>query len=448
MNGQASTSISSLASELLVAIAAAGQESDRALNENEAFKPEWVLSHTSSRFREAMIDTPALWTLVEVDLDAEGSVEIAKLYLERSRVCKIRANLCHAQNLSPDADADDVPPVITERFRQIIPHIHRIWWLSIALAPEWAELLLAPLRDMTAPNLQHLEVSNEIEDRLYRVGSCRPIELFSSGAPRLTFVKLVGFVPFPMPGPPWIASLKHLELRNVEADGPYFVELATQCISLAHLSLDMRDIPIEGEQLDIPSLKSLHIAILDGEDDTFLSEMVDVFNTPALTELLISNAHGEQIFPLFNSTSLPHASFPALTSLCFSHGHGCSCEEDSDEMDDLHTISAPPLELFPSLSSLTLINQCFTANLVKDILGPHVEPWPLLQTIALSPMEGSLEAVSDALRIAIHSKQQSGQVLPKFRLAPALASLEDWQDLGADVEVFDPWDILHTFWSP
>lgn len=261
---------------------------------------------------------------------------------------------------------------------------------------------------------------------------------------------MVGLTFIPFPAPLWTASLKHLELWQADADvaGP-FVEIATRCASLVHLYLDVRDIALvleeEEYQYHILSLTSLQITITDGEDDEFMVAVIDSFNTPSLTEFLIDNAHGEQIFALFNSSSLPRASFPALNSLCFINIHSCSCEDD---VELSHTISTPPIALFPALSSLTLINQCFTANLVQDIFGPHSQPWPLLQTITLCPFEGTLEAVSDAIQIAVRSKHQRGEPLPKFRLAPALASLENWQEIGADVEIFDPAEIHDVFHSP
>ncbi|KAF8190408.1 hypothetical protein K438DRAFT_924727 [Mycena galopus ATCC 62051] len=428
--------ILSLASELLVAIISAGQED---WVPNAGFKPEWALSHTFSRIRKIILGTPALWTHIEADLEIEGSVEIAKLYLERSRGCKISVNLHHDQFLPPGTDAENAP--IIARFRQIaLPQIHRVWRLSIVLQAEWADLLLAPLRNVAAPSLEHLEISNEVG--VYRGDSERYVELFLPGAPRLVCVKLVGFMPSPEV-PPWMASVKHLELRNADAD---FFAGATHWSSLAHLYLNMREIQGVEDQARMPSLKSLHITIQDGEEDDFLMGMVDLFDTPALTEFIIDNAHGSQIFPLFAAPSLSQgSSFPALASLTFINCHGCSCEQGIELSD---TIAAPPLTLFPALSVLTLINQCFTADLVRDILGPDSQPWPLLETITLYPLESALEAVVASLRIAVVSKQQRGETLPKFRLAPALAALENWQELGVEVEVFDPADMLDAFRSP
>ncbi|KAF8190409.1 hypothetical protein K438DRAFT_1763395 [Mycena galopus ATCC 62051] len=426
-----------LSNELLEVIAAAGQCADFD-TECADFHPEWTLSHTSSRLRQGVIGAPALWTHVEADLELDGSVQVAKLYLERSRGRKISVNLHYDQCLPPGTDAENAP--IIARFRQIaLPQIHRVWRLSIVLHAEWADLLLPPLRNVAAPSLEHLELSNEVG--VYRGGSGRYVELFLPGAPRLVFVKLVGFLPYPAV-PPWMAYVKHLELGQADA---YFVPMAKRWSSLVHLYLDMNEIREMEAQACMPSLKSLHITIQDGRGAGFLTSMVDLFDTPALTEFIIDNAHGAQISPLLAATSLPQgSSFPALASLTFINCHGCKCEQYRQLSD---TISAPP-PLFPALSALTLINQCFTANLVRDILGPHSQPWPLLETVTLCPLESALEAVGVSLRIAVVSKQQRGETLPKLRLAPALAALENWQELGAQMKIFDPADMLDAFRSP
>jgi hypothetical protein len=200
---------------------------------------------------------------------------------------------------------------------------------------------------------------------------------------------------------------------------------------------------LSGRQFHIPSLKVLHISVSPKEDEFYLLRIIDLFDTPALTEFIINGTHGDQIFVLFNSTSLPHSSFPALASFSFVNRGSCGCEQVFLHSD---TISAPPLQLFPALSSLTLINQCYTVKLVQNILGPASQPWPLLQTVALWPKQDNLEGLHAALRDAVHSKRQGGLALPKFRFSPKLLSLEDWEGMGADVELFgDAADVLVRF---
>ncbi|KAJ7856581.1 hypothetical protein B0H13DRAFT_1175947 [Mycena leptocephala] len=451
--------ILSLPDELLEAIAAAGQEG-RVPDLQMTFKSEWTLSHLCRRFRGAIIGAPTLWTLVEANLDKGGSVEIFKLYLERSRACNIWANL-HWQwafdlDLKAASELEEpylyslgpelIQPeygLIAERLGHIIPHVNRIWRLRIMLKTRSAGRLLTSFRDLAAPNLQHLDIANSTKDK-YSCPSAA-LEMFSLGAPRLTFLRMAGFNPSPAP-----ASITCLELWRAaidEDDYSFFAAIATQCRSLVRLRLDVRSISPEAAQcrFRIPSLKFLRISISYGESQSYLLGIVELFDTPGLTEFIIDNTHGNQIVALFNLKTLLHTSFPALTSLSFANNDPCSCDGLFSFSD---TISSPPLEIFPVLSSLTLINQCFTSNLVTDILGPASQPWPLLKTVTLCSREDTLEVVSNALRIAVNFKRKRGHTLPKFRLSPALSSLEDWRSgKGADVEIFDPGEILKSFES-
>ncbi|KAJ7481571.1 hypothetical protein FB451DRAFT_1236449 [Mycena latifolia] len=392
------------------------------------------MSHVCGRVREAVIGAPALWTLVEADFYFEGSVQIFKLYLERSRGCKIWA-MCKFSSHRIDHH------LIAERLGHILPHTHRISRLGIISRTDSLVPILAAFRDVSVPALQGLEI--ELGD----IYNC-PLELFSSGPPpALTFLKMAGFTPqFPLPR--WMASLTHLEFRRsddvLDPDGrSAFVELITQCPALSHLYIDTsccsrRDM----NRIPSPSLKSLHVVIEDFADTPALTGMVGLFDTPALTELTIAGAHGDQICHLFDETHLRHSSFPALTSLSFVNDGSCKCEMDADLFPA--PIPSQPLRLFPALSSLTLINQCFTSDIVGQILGPALQPWPLLD-ITLCPKEYTVEDVYSALQGAIHSKRQHEEAIPKFCFSPVLFQKSYWDENGVGVEVFDPAEVLAAF---
>ncbi|KAJ6588352.1 hypothetical protein B0H19DRAFT_1248025 [Mycena capillaripes] len=404
--------ILSLPNELLVAIAAAGQEGRVAdLVTSFDFRTEWTLSHLSRRFRNVIVSAPALWTFIEVNLCAEGSVEISKLYLERSQTCHISATLKY-----PDFD------LVAEGFLRILSHIDRVWRLNMQLRMEPGKLLDSLCRGLAAPNLQHLEITNDTARA----------SMFSLEAPKLTFVKIVGFNALLVPA--WTTSLTHLELWSVEEkDDSFFVAIAEQCPSLVHLRIDMTE-SYPRSRFHIPSLKYLHISII-GDPDS-LCDIAELLDTPLLVEFIINDAHGDWIFALFNSTSV-HSSFPALTSLCFIRSHACVFADE----DGSFTIPFPPLDRFPALESLTLINMCFTHNLVHEILR---HPWPLLKTVTIRPNWDEPE-VSFAIREAARSERQRGLPLPKFRLSPELFSLvKDWEEDMVDVEMFDPDEVINS----
>ncbi|KAJ7869230.1 hypothetical protein B0H14DRAFT_2728377 [Mycena olivaceomarginata] len=364
---------------------------------------EWILSHTSSRLRAAIIGAPTLWTRVEADLTDESSVEIAKLYLERSRAREIWANLYHDWN---GGDSDALHALMAARFHHLYP-----------------------------PHQSYVAVEDRDEDNLDGVGeravgcyghySCP--EIAASRAPQLQLLL------------PCRCCTDRRFVQNGECEAPRTM----RPLSLARLSVPRHAQRAPARPIHAPlpahSVSEVppHEAPYDIEDDEwFLLRIIDFFETPALSELMIESVH-DDIYPLFNKTSLAHASFPALASLSLINREPCAVGCDNITAPP-YTISAPPLALFPALSSLALVNHCYTANLVTDILGPDSGSWTLPQTITLCPRDATLEAVSDALRIR-------GQVLPKFRLSSALASLENWGEIGADVEIFDPTGLLDAF---
>ncbi|KAJ6591028.1 hypothetical protein DFH09DRAFT_1273719 [Mycena vulgaris] len=197
-------------------------------------------------------------------------------------------------------------------------------------------------------------------------------------------------------------------------------------------------------RISIPSLISLHIVIWSDHAAPMLAEIVGLFDTPAVTDLTIDYAHGDQISVLFDSTSLPNVIFPALTSLSFV-ARGCRCEAEGP-FSSLQPIPSPPLRLLPVLSSLTLINVCFTSYIIEQILGPTSQPWPLLKTVTVCPREDIdiLPTVYNTLRTAIDSKRQREQAIPKFRLSPGLFCEDYWDKNGVDVEVFNHEEIVNA----
>ncbi|KAJ7756922.1 hypothetical protein B0H16DRAFT_1885657 [Mycena metata] len=418
-----SAKILSLPNELLIDIVAAGQELEEGSAAVQQLRPEWTWSQVCRRFRDVIVGAPGLWTLIDLDLHSDTLAEIADLYFNRSQAC----TLCATLRESKDIDNDSI---VAERLSIIVPHIHRIRQLRVFLSAD-PQIVLAPLRHVNASNLERLEIRNTIDEF-----DANPVELFSAGAQMLRFISMRGTTPhFPVP---WAAALTHLELRTdlewTSAEGSSLgVTISTHCPSLAHLSLKMVDISLG--RFHLPCLRILHISLSDpvALDHYHLLAIFDLFDAPALAEFTIIGTHAHQILVLFNSTTLPHSSFPALTSLTFVNVR-CGCDKIPDDV--LPITSAPPL--FPLLSSLSLIRQCFMSHLVAGVLSSlHI--WPVLKTLTLCPPAGEpVEDVCDALWNACHSKSQ---VLPKFRLfASLLARIKDRDDeevekSGIDMEL-------------
>ncbi|KAJ6495346.1 hypothetical protein C8R45DRAFT_986884 [Mycena sanguinolenta] len=290
-------SISSLPNELLAAIATAGQE-DRI---------HWTLSHVSHRFCAVMVGTPALWTVLKVDLRfAIGlSLEILQLYLERSQKCSIAVTLEHTGRRGAQESE-------TEPLALLIPHISRISWLRVVGAWRGQSSLLAPFRDLAAPNLQHLEVIN-----LNHYSAPDPIEVFSGGAPRLRSLKL-SEQKLPSPVSQWAASLTHLELRRCWPGNIDLDEILDKCSLLVYSLLDMSRVRLK-RRARLLFLQTLHLVLPGMDDDFDLIGMVTIFDTPSLTECAIDGVHGDQIFELLSAKRPTDDSFPALTALFCRH---------------------------------------------------------------------------------------------------------------------------------
>ncbi|KAJ6591025.1 hypothetical protein DFH09DRAFT_1273716 [Mycena vulgaris] len=431
--------ILSLPNELLAEIGAVGQAEERLKLEQAttlsyrfhsvALNLEWTLSHVSSRFREAIINAPVLWTVVRIDFSSESSIEISKLYLERSQGCKIWVTARNGH-------------LIAEDLSQIISHSSRIWRLALDSRADSVAAMLEAFRDVAIPALEHLEIQVPVHDMDDKFS----LEMFSAGPPiALTRLKIDGFFPT-SPLPQWTASLTHLDLwRNWGQDSDtrsFFMAIPTRCPSLVHLRIDMVSFPSSPNlaRMSIPSLQSLHLMVYGDNGEDHLVGILCIFDTPAVTDLTIGYVHGYQISVLFDSRSLPDLTFPALTSLSFV-ALGCTCKVNGFILN-LLAIPSPPARLFPALSSLTLVNVCFASYIVEQILGLASQPWPRLGTVTICPHKNDLHDVGSVLRGAIDSRRQRDQAVPKLRLSAPVFYHKYWDENGVDVELFDPAELV------
>ncbi|KAK7064772.1 hypothetical protein R3P38DRAFT_3339959 [Favolaschia claudopus] len=419
------STLASLPPELLVAIAAAGQQ-ERFLDLSNphwqieaqpgSFRSEWTMSHLSRPIRDTIVDASELWDLTEAELNAEGSIEILKFYLQRSKTRLIYATL----RVSARPNVVDMD-VLLERIGQIVPHIGRVRHLRIGLREDWTTDILFPLRELF---LEHLAI-------LQRGNSTWPLlveHLFRKGAPRLTYLGIDGCkFRFPAtPGLQWGSSLTVLELLSgTEAgDNDSGAAISASCHSLTHLNIDLTS-GFNSHRFHVPSLQYLAIWISSEHlnEETHLLDVVDLFDTPGLIEWTIYGAHGDQISMLLDATSLPSAlSFPSLKRLSFIRLDLCLCDISCDAM---HEISRPPMSLFPALSSLTLINQCFTEMLLLNLFYPDPYSSP-----AITIFTGFFGMMGFGTCCWCRWRRSAdGRPLPELKLFSSTtpSSLEDWQ---------------------
>ncbi|KAJ7628438.1 hypothetical protein FB45DRAFT_1059207 [Roridomyces roridus] len=439
-----------LPNEILVEIAVAGQRADWESQPDDLFTTELALSQLCRRFRHAITSAPELWTRVHVDLSSQDSINLSRLYLERSATQKISITLDvhHSESTSREAVDSHLTPHIT-RITRLYIEFESYFDLKTALASlriiqlEWP--LDAPLGPpVHFPCLQHFELEGLSE----MFGSHTNYDLlehfFAFEAPRLCSLALtrcsLGS------HAPWMSTLTRVELRHgaalVDPDSDIFEDVTIQLPALTHLRADLKELYYSYEHGIVSNcLTYLQLKIIDdsGPDTAALLRIFSSFNTPALTHLDLHGTHGDQIALLFNSTNQP-LRFPALTSLSFvtrSKDDLRVCrqlEEDWGLDDEDIRISAPPVHLFPALSSLTLVYQCFTPRILRETLGRSSLPWPSLQTIVLWPRKRELEETDKAVREIARWKQEQEEQVPKFRLCPELFRRE-W--LSVEVELVD-----------
>jgi hypothetical protein len=165
-----------------------------------------------------------------------------------------------------------------------------------------------------------------------------------------------------------------------------------------------------------------------------LAETLDQFTVPALSALTVQNVHGDRIPALFNSPHLAHP-YSALTSIVLM-GDGCDCEIQEAYFPEV--ISSPPVRAFPAVTSLSLIDVCYAATIVRNIFSPDFAPWPL-RTVTIGTRAGLVD-VNDlygALTDVVRAAQQQNRNIPKFRLSPVLFCYPYWRENNVDVELFE-----------
>ncbi|KAJ7628306.1 hypothetical protein FB45DRAFT_867411 [Roridomyces roridus] len=101
-----------------------------------------------------------------------------------------------------------------------------------------------------------------------------------------------------------------------------------------------------------------------------------------------------------------------------------------------------PLDTFPRVTSLALLQQCFTVNILTELFGRDSKPWPLLETVAVWPLDADADLVYEALQEVVHWKRScspAGRV-PLFVLSPDLYEREFWEENEVKVELLEDLD--------
>lgn len=334
-----------------------------------------TFTHVCRYWRTIAINTPTLWTEIDLHAHFTGSLHIASLYLERSKPCLIDITLQVRTNLLAGSDAVPLELVINKHLE---PDVRR--WRSMRIMGDSDAVMsriCRALEDIWACQLQVLEISRcRFSDDIDRraIDHLLDCSVFGTcGAPKLHSIRLSGL---PSVSQPAFINIQNLTIILHDVG---FTRRADLKEMLAHVSHSLTYFRLEitfarkasvTPRVNLPALTTLEVVH---------SPILPEISAPRLERLSIRycDDHDSQQ-DLFQISS-----FPKLSSLVIS------------QLQSLHV--RPNAKFFlrhPLLASVAFI-QC-TEKLERAVLGVLSGPFggtllPHLQYLALLPLPSTLE---------------------------------------------------------
>ncbi|KAJ7608331.1 hypothetical protein FB45DRAFT_946454 [Roridomyces roridus] len=402
------------------------------------------MSDVCRRSRHAVINASVLWRWAMADLSRVGSVERFKLYIERSAPCKIRVSLSAGPS---DIEAQSLRALDTDC-------VARVAALYIRFASRQAlDTMLHPFRNVAAPSLSILDIRNSE----WCKGTADPvIDLSVLNAASLWGLVLLGCICSPHIPDSMRSSLVHLRvlhsaaLHDMDLWASLFEDSSSRALrSLTSLYLDWCGrIPLSHPlNRAFVSHSLTHLSLeLYGQTEDAVMHILTAFTMPALTHLSIHNVHGTHISAICNADS-PFSRLPSLKWLAFINTLG-----DSRIRNHNHIPITRPLHALAKLTTLILINQCFTARILSDLFGPTSEPCPFLGILAVWPLDWDVDEVYGVLREVVRCKRSCWpEEVPVLGLSPDLYARAFWEENTVEVgllkDVAEFVDITHHKFS-
>jgi hypothetical protein len=378
------TPISSIPNEILSMIFKIGQAIFRSnLQDDDDSEPEEheppfevLVSHVSTHWRDVAINTHLLWRFI--DISPGRSMAGVASYIARSNGCPLDVRLDLSQSVwNPKG-------VATEVLDMIISHLGRWHRFSVQSDREGADNpMLARLSDLSAPLLQHLSLcvddlehpDSTSDDNL------RP-QIFSGGAPNLSFVRLRGLgMHFFRPPLVAVTTLHLDQTKTLPIRYTLFRELLTASPFLTNLSI-YGDIigsdswtSIESSAIEMPALRSLRICGLSGF--VYCGILLGI-TAPRLESLVLKDVQEHDLDLFWTSSQM--SKFPLLHSLTF-------CDFEFSEYTYRNMFRA-----FTAITKFTSLYSSVNTPMVLRLLGASTVnpnssvlelPWPNLETLTL-----------------------------------------------------------------
>lgn len=343
-------------------------------------------SHVISRWRTVALSTPALWSKIQL-YPINGFYQLITEYIARSgtRVLDIFVYIC--------SEGEDYVATVV---KLLLPQISRWHRLVIESEDEKAlRALLQPLRHLSAPCLEHLQIDLEIEDEQSDRLWVNNNHTLDGGVPVLSYVGLRGinmlhWLP-PLTGVKSIymadcysaTMLNFKEFRSI---------LAAAATSLNHLELEGMincladdDVTI----IEMPSLVSLTVLPPDYVNPThYIRNTFTTISAPSLETLCLRKVYGLQ-FGAFLESFRGANWHPVLQTLRLESVTGL------EHLTPAFALSSPTIT---HLSLKFTDPEPILSFLTRD---GHDPLWPRLQTLSVGPVDRALLRSFISRRIAV-----------------------------------------------
>jgi hypothetical protein len=257
---------------------------------------ELLVSSVSRRWRDVALNTPQLWTVL--DIDATGLAhDLYELYLYRSKMCPLDITLdCSSEDGRNKADCDIN---VVRHLEQLISHVGR--WRKFTVRTGYVESQLSALSHLRAPTLETLVLDFH--------GKKPGMEIFSGGAPRLSSLELTRAYFRPPLG-----AIKYLKLTRSFDRLSYdqFSQLIQPMRSLTCLSISAVLVSDTGNHppIELPSVLAVNIYFSYRDTD---SDALRLLDFPAVQTFTIHSsanvaigavARNNRIYPHVQSLTL------------------------------------------------------------------------------------------------------------------------------------------------
>ncbi|KAF7984587.1 hypothetical protein HWV62_13819 [Athelia sp. TMB] len=330
----------------------------------EARSSKVQASQVTRRWRDVVINTPRLWSRIDVSIDTLQKVELVALYLSRSKA--VPFDMTVTEHLQVHRHQT----VLGELLRE---HMHHCSLLRISFcSTESARTILDFFVMISAPLLETFDAQCLRSTR----DSHQPTTILLGGTPKLSVVHFRSFSSYM----PQLHTVTTLHLHNV-AFGlrvtiqnwrDIFTSL-TRLVSLVIMGGFVEtQIMVARSSVTLPALRTLRMVEPSGEQFQYLYDNIDA---PLLECMSLHGCNGVDFAFLENSWHLGATKFPALETLVLS---------DFNDVDDEYLASF--VRAFPHAQTVTFQGQ--KKNNFSEVLrlllrtDPPGSYWPRLRHLS------------------------------------------------------------------